>query len=230
MRAAAKQLGITIHDIALLTEALTHRSYVNENPGAGGDNERLEFLGDAVLGLVINEYLFRRFPDRPEGVLAKIKSVLVSDVTLAGIAEEIGLGGHLLLGLGEERSGGRTRKANLENTLEAVIGAVYLDGGLPRAAAFIHRIFSPHFERILGDDFYLDYKTLLQERVQQHMKMTPQYTVLEEHGPEHKKEFIVEVTVNGKRIARGSGLSKKSAEQTAAREALTHIPEKKKGR
>ncbi|MEK6796522.1 MAG: ribonuclease III [Spirochaetota bacterium] len=220
-----RSLGIVFTDRNNLLEALTHTSYTNETTNAGMDNERLEFLGDAVLGLIIGDHLFRTFPDRPEGALAKMKSVLVSDKTLADIAAGLSLGKYLRLGVGEERTGGRERLATLENTLEALIGALYLDGGFPNAQAFVLRIFREKFSALGGKGLTVDFKTELQERVQQKQKVTPVYTVTSTIGPEHRKQFSVEVAIQGTVFGRGAGSNKKNAEQDAARDALSHVHE-----
>lgn len=219
-----RSLGITFTDKGILLEALTHTSYTNETADAGRDNERLEFLGDAVLGLIIADHLFRTFPEKPEGELAKMKSVLVSDKTLADIAASLSLGSYLRLGVGEERTGGRERLATLENTLEAIIGALYCDSGFPSAEAFVLRIFKEKFDALGGIGLTIDFKTALQERVQQSDKVTPVYAVTDTTGPEHRKQFTVEVSVQGTVYGHGTGSNKKNAEQEAAKDALTHLP------
>jgi len=226
-----KQLGIIqnridvkFKDKNLLDRALVHRSYVNESPtNKIKDNERLEYLGDSVLGLVVNEYLFKRFEDYPEGDLAKIKSAVVSESTLAKVAREINLGNFLLMGKGEELNGGRDRTSILANSFEALIGAVYLDRGIKDCRNFILTLLKKDIERIDRMTYLRDPKTTLQEYVQKKYKERPVYEIVEEKGPDHKKEFIVRLVVNGKELAIGSGSSKRKAEMTAAEDILKKI-------
>lgn len=205
-------------DKLLLKQALTHSSYANENRGTGPFNERLEFLGDAVLSLVTAEYLFKKFPEMPEGELSKLRSGLVCTSSLCDYAKSISLGDFLFLGKGEENSGGRQRPSNLENTFEALIAAVYLDGGLEKARAFVLRFLNASIET--HHISFKDYKTLLQEVIQQNHEETLNYVITGESGPDHDKRFDAEVHLNSNVIGRGSGKSKKQAEQEAAREAL----------
>ncbi|MFC1668916.1 ribonuclease III [Spirochaetota bacterium] len=204
----------------LLNRALTHRSYANETELQVKDNERLEYLGDSVLGLVINEYLFKHYEQYPEGNLSKIKSVVVSEDTLYKVAAGLKLGSFLLLGKGEDQSGGRERPSILANTLEAVIGAVYLDLGIKESRKFVLSIMKKDVERIDGLSYSRDPKTALQEQVQKKYKERPIYEVIEECGPDHKKEFTVKLLVNGKAIVTGQGSSKRKAEMDAAQSAL----------
>lgn len=215
-----KTLKVRFNDSTLLFQALTHKSYANEMGDSVKHNERLEFLGDSVLGLIINEYLYLKFNTYAEGELAKIKSVLVSDATLAERATALGLGRYIQIGHGEEKSGGRRRKALLEDVFEALIGAIYLDQGFETTKEFALRVFDETFERIREDDFYLDYKTLLQEKVQKKMRITPHYVVALEQGPDHDREFHVEVSIKNKVMGKGVGKNKKEAEQQAAKTAL----------
>jgi ribonuclease-3 len=218
------RIDVKFKDKYILDRALTHRSYVNEaSIKKVMDNERLEYLGDSVLGLVVNEYLFKRFEDYPEGDLAKIKSAVVSESTLAKVAREINLGNFLLMGKGEELNGGRDRSSILANSFEAVIGAVYLDRGLKECRNFILALLKKDIERIDGMTYLRDPKTTLQEYVQKKYKERPVYEIVEEKGPDHKKEFVVRLVINGEEVARGSGSSKRKAEMLAAEHILKKI-------
>lgn len=218
-----KALGVTFSNKDLLRTALTHRSYSHEHGDAKEYNERLEFLGDAALSLVVNEYLFVAYPDLPEGKLAKIKSVLVSDATLAGIAKRYALGEYARLGKGEERSGGRVRPALLEDMFEATVGAIYLDKGFSVMREFVLRAFKEKFDDIEGEGFFSDYKTKLQEWAQKQWRITPEYRLVKESGPNHERVFSVEVWVNKKKMGEGVGRNKKEAEQRAAHAAYRGI-------
>jgi len=219
-------IRVKIKNKTLLNRALIHRSYVNESGNSNiQDNERLEYLGDSVLGLIVNEYLFKRFDDYPEGDLAKIKSAAVSETTLAKVAKEIDLGSFLLMGKGEEQSGGRNRSSILANSFEALIGAVYLDSGLKESRRFVLSLLKKDVERIDSMTYLRDPKTTLQEYVQKKYKERPIYEVVEELGPDHKKEFVVRLVINGKEAARGTGSSKRKAEMTAAEFVLKSINE-----
>ena len=215
-----KSLKIKFKDKSLLNRALTHRSFVNEYRTGLQDNERLEYLGDSVLAVVINEYLFKRYEEYPEGDLAKIKSAVVSESTLARVASEINLGSFLLMGKGEERSGGRERESILANTFEAIIGALYLDAGLKESKKYILSLLKSHIERIDKLSYLRDPKTALQEYVQGKGLTTPKYKVVEESGPDHDKKFVIEVLVDGESWGTGTGKSKSLAEQDVARQAL----------
>ena len=204
----------------LLNRSLTHRSYVNESDSNVSDNERLEYLGDSVLALVVNEYLFKHFGEYKEGNLAKIKSAVVSEETLAKLAKVLNLGSFILMGKGEEQNGGRDRSSILANTLEAVIGAIYLDSGLKICRKFVLNLIKNDIERIDNLTYLRDPKTALQEFVQKLYKTRPIYDVIEEKGPDHKKEFTVSLIINGKEINKGSGTSKRKAEMEAAKKAL----------
>lgn len=218
------KLHIKFKDKNLLNRALIHRSYVNEaNTDKIKDNERLEYLGDSVLGLIVNEYLFKRFEDYPEGDLAKIKSAVVSEATLAKVAREIHLGDYLLMGKGEELSGGRDRSSILANSFEALIGAVYLDQGLKESRKFILSLLKKDIERIDQMTYLRDPKTTLQEYVQKKYKERPVYEVVEERGPDHKKEFVVRLLIKGSEMSRGCGSSKRKAEMLAAEQLLKKI-------
>jgi len=216
-------LKIKFRNKSLLNRALTHRSYLNEAGPGARDNERLEYLGDSVLALVVNEYLFKRFEKYPEGDLAKIKSAVVSEATLFKVARELNLGSFLLMGKGEELSGGRARPSILANSLEAVIGALYLDSGLKDCKKLVLSLLKSDIERIDSMESYRDPKTTLQEYVQKKYRERPLYEIIAESGPDHQKQFTVRLVVAGKSIAEGTGASKRGAEMEAARKALDII-------
>jgi ribonuclease-3 len=203
------------HD--LLNLAFSHRSYANEDQRQTASNERLEFLGDSVLGLVVAEFLFRNYPEKPEGELAKIKSFVVSEDSLAEIAFNLGIPGCLLIGKGEENSGGRSKKALLADAFEAVVGAYYIDAGLADAQKFVLRWLVPEIEKVLANRHRRDYKTLLQEQAQKKLKTYPKYQVVERSGPDHNKVFWIEVAIAERQFGPANGHSKKEAEQKAAR-------------
>ena len=208
----------------LLRKALTHRSYLQGN----GDNielsnERLEFLGDSVLELIVNEHLYRRYPGKREGDLTKMKSLLVSRSVLARRARAINLGGFVLLSEAEEEAGGRRRTSILADTYEAVLGAIYLDRGFESARVFVERNLLANAEHILADREHTNYKNILQELVQAEFKTHPRYRTSSEEGPDHEKMFTVEVNVHGKTFGEGRGTNKKQAEQEAARAALARM-------
>ncbi len=217
------RIGIKFRDKSLLNRALTHRSFINEIGSPTYDNERLEYLGDSVLALVVNEYLFKRFEDYVEGDLAKIKSAVVSEATLSQVAQELNLGSYIMMGRGEELSGGRERPSILANTLEAVIGAIYLDSGLKGAKKFILGLLKKDIERIDNLSYLRDPKTTLQEFVQKKYKDRPQYEVIAESGPDHQKEFTVRLLINGNEASIGEGKSKRRAEMDAAMKVLKKI-------
>ena len=218
-------IAYRFHDRGLLEHAMTHTSRANEDVSGGvTDNESLEFLGDAVLGFVVAELLFREFPDRDEGDKSKMKAMLVSTATLARVAERLNLGDHLLLGRGEEKTGGRRKQALLADGCEALIAAIYLDGGLEQARAFIARELGSFIDELRRDGVSArDYKSALQELVQAHNRPLPEYRVVGAIGPDHQKQFDVEVLVAGESLARATGPSKKEAEQEAARLALNRL-------
>lgn len=215
-------IGYRFVNRQLLAEALTHRSWMNERRGEEGirDNERLEFLGDAVLGLLVGKMLFARFPQSREGVLARMKASLVGEETLAALASARGLGCHLLLGRGEERSGGRERRSLLANTYEALLAAVYLDGGLGPVERIVEQDFSPLLAGIASGATGRDFKTEFQEMVQTRYGTAPTYELIATDGPPHDRRFTVTALVAGKRMGEGTGRSKKEAEQVAARQGL----------
>jgi ribonuclease-3 len=221
------RLGDPVLDPDLLDRALTHRSYAYENGGLP-TNERLEFLGDSVLGVVITETLFRRHPSLSEGRLAKLRAAVVNARALAGVARAIGLGEHVKLGRGEESTGGRDKSSILSDTLEAVIGAIYLSGGHPAADAVVHLLFDPLMETASRLGAGLDWKTSLQELCAEHALGVPEY-VIEDEGPDHEKTFTAQVAVGGGRYGHGTGRSKKEAEQQAAETAYRAIIEERGG-
>ncbi len=209
-----KNIHYTFNDKELLRTALTHSSYANEKKGKIRFNERLEFLGDAVLQLITSEKLFKENPNMPEGKMSKQRAALVCEDALAGYAHEINLGDYLNLGKGEETTGGRKRPSILSDAFEAVIGAIFLDGGMEPAKKFVlHFVDAAHLS-------LQDYKTLLQEIIQQNPGEKLSYVVTEESGPDHDKQFTMEVHLNSNVIGKGTGKSKKHAEQAAAKEAL----------
>lgn len=214
-------LGVTFKDLSLLEQALVHRSYLNENPDfALPSNERLEFLGDSLLGFVIAERLYRDFPDLSEGEMTKLRATLVRKETLARLAGSLRFGAYLYLGRGEEASGGRHRQSTLAGAFEAVIGAILMDQGLAVAKGFLLRLFEGEMGRALEQKLIADYKSRLQEMVQARHHVTPLYRTIREVGPDHAKEFTVEVIVGDSVIGRGHGKSKRMAEKEAARDAL----------
>ncbi len=218
-QALAAVLGIEPRRPELLRKALTHKSAEQELHLPA--NERLEFLGDAVLGLAVAGHLFRSHPDLAEGALTKVKAVAVSEPILAEVAREIDLGSYLILSRGEEQSGGRDRSSILADGLEAVFGAVYLDRGFRACRTLILRLLADHLGAIERDEYEPDYKTLLQEQIQEIHRIPPTYRVVSESGPDHDRTFVAEVRVGRQILGTGSGKSKKQAEQAAAREALT---------
>jgi ribonuclease III len=220
-----ERLGHRFTDVQLLERALTHRSRANEDAsGATADNESLEFLGDAVLGFIMADLLFRDFPQLDEGQKSKIKASLVSTATIGDLARELGLGQYLALGRGEEKTGGRNKQALLADGYEAVIAAIYVDGGMEAARGFIQREFSERLEDVRSPEFWgRDYKSALQEVVQSRELPLPEYVVASESGPDHRKIFHVEVRVAGELMGTARGASKKAAEQEAARQALEQI-------
>jgi ribonuclease-3 len=206
-------------DDSLLDTALTHRSYVNENPSElRRDNERLEFLGDAVLELCISDLLMKNFPDYQEGPLSQLRAAIVNEQPLAEMAKSFRLGDYLLLGKGEEASGGRSKPSLLANTFEALIAAIYLDGGFEEAAALIRRLFTP----LIGEGYraYRDYKTTVQQISQHEFKETPRYTLIQEYGPDHDKTFEIQISIADRIQTTGTGKNKKEAEQRAAEQAI----------
>jgi len=216
------RLGYEFQQPSILERALTHRSFSHESKRRETlDNETFEFLGDSVLGFIVGDMLFHRFPELDEGALSKMKAYLVSAPILARKAKDLGMGDALFLGVGEERSGGRNKDSLLANLFEAVIAAVYLDGGVDAVRALITRSFEADFDSIRADDLlFQDYKTALQEAAQAQGLPLPEYAVVDEIGPDHEKRFVVEVRLANQIVARGEGTSKKEAQQQAAQAAL----------
>ena len=219
MREFEKKIGYTFENPLLLETAFTHSSYVNEGKHERENNERLEFLGDSVLSVLVAEHLYRSFPKKTEGELTKLRASLVCDHSLAEFAKRISLGDQLVMGKGEANSGGRTRLSNLEDAFEALVGAIYLDVGLEQARRFVLS-FLPKKIDLAQSERLQDYKTQLQEIIQQNPEEKLRYVMVGESGPDHDKRFSVEVCLNSNVIGRGSGKSKKQAEQSAAKQAL----------
>jgi ribonuclease-3 len=220
-----KLIGVTFNNKQLLMQAFTHRSYINENRSLKlSHNERLEFLGDAVLELVTTEYLYATYPFKTEGDLTAIRAALVNTVTLAEVGTELKFNSELLLSKGESKDTGRARQAILANTFEAIVGAIYLDQGYDVVRAFIANALLIRTDNIVSEGLWVDAKSKFQEKAQEHMSHTPSYETIAEDGPDHDKQFKVGVFVAGEKIASGVGKSKQDAEQAAAREGL-----KKKG-
>ena len=226
MQELEKQLNYIFRNPALLEEALRHSSYANEHrTDRLSSNERLEFLGDSVLGFVTAEFLFLQHPDLPEGDLTRIRAALVCEQSLYEVARKLNLGAYLKLGRGEESGGGRTRTSILADATEAVFAAVYLDGGIAAASELIHRCLLEAEREEVVEERRRDYKTALQELVQRQADQVLTYRMVGEEGPDHAKTFAAEVLLNGKPIGSGSGHSKKEAEQAAARSALERLHE-----
>jgi len=214
-------IGVSFSDISLLEQALTHRSYLNENKDEKlGHNERLEFLGDAVLELATTDRLFKKYPDAPEGELTAYRAALVNTLSLATIAEELSINSFIRLSRGEAKDTGRARQFILANAVEAIIGAVYLDQGYEAAEKFIAAYFYPKLDEIIKKKLWLDAKSAFQEKAQEKVGVTPEYRVLAEEGPDHDKVFKVGVFLQDVEIASGEGPAKQEAEQSAARAGL----------
>ena len=220
LRALEARLGHRFRDPALLVRALTHSSWAYEHPGLGDDNETLEFLGDSVLELTLAELLLERFPELREGVLSRIRAGLVNETWLADMARNLRLGEHLLLGRGEERSGGRTKPSILSSAFEAVTGAIHLDGGHAASQSFVRRRFAPHLDAPETTLALLDPKTALQELLQGRAGEAPSYELLHAEGPSHARTFTVAARFRGEELGRGQAHNKKTAEQRAARAAI----------
>ncbi|MBT6068661.1 ribonuclease III [Candidatus Peregrinibacteria bacterium] len=213
------KIGVQFKDKTLLDQIFVHRSYLNENDGKAS-NERLEFLGDAVLELVVTDHLYTSFPKLDEGVLTNYRSALVRGTNLADVAEKIGLGDHLYLSRGEDASGGRKKHYILANTVEAMIGAIYLDQGYEVSKKFIHKWVIATLDNIIKEGLYLDAKTHFQEKAQEELSTTPHYEVLDEEGPDHDKTFTIGAFLGGEKVGEGQGSNKQEAEQNAAHSAL----------
>jgi len=219
-------LEYTFKDTELVVQAFRHASYVNEQPGAGlEDNERLEFLGDAVLDLAVSDLLMERNREANEGELSRFRATMVDEAGLHDVATRLELGRHLLLGKGEDQSLGRQKPSILANVTEALIGAIYMDGGFDIAKKVIEKLFAPLMEKVGTDDLMQDFKSMLQEFTQQAFKSLPKYRLTEESGPAHDKIFRIALAVNGIVLAEGTGKSKKEAEQHAAKEAFLRLRE-----
>ena len=216
-----KKIGVVFENKDLLLQALTHRSYLNENPAFQvGHNERLEFLGDAVLELAVTEELYAKFPDKPEGELTSFRAALVNAKMLAEVAGDIELNEFMLLSRGEAKDVGRARQYILANAMEALIGAVYLDRGYDSAKDFITHLIMPHLADVLAKKLYKDPKSLFQEEAQERVSVTPTYEVLREWGPDHDKHFVVGIYLGEELVAEGEGASKQTAQEEAARLGL----------
>lgn len=223
METLEARLGYTFQDRGLLENALTHSSYANENHSPGGSNERLEFLGDSILGMVTADFLYKEHPDLPEGDLTRKRAALVREESLVEVADRLDLGAYLRLGRGEEQGGGRGRPSIRADAVEAVLAAVYLDGGLEEAKEIIRRFI---LDREAEKAANRDYKTALQELVQRESGQVLTYRLTGETGPDHAKEFSVAVELNGRTVGEGQGHSKKEAEQMAAKAAMAALREK----
>ena len=224
MKTLEAKLGYTFRDISLLENALTHSSCANESRGRLQSNERLEFLGDSILGMVVADHLFRNHPDLPEGELTRTRAALVCEDSLVEVAQELGLGDYLKLGKGEEAGGGRTRPSIRADAVEAVLAAVYLDGGIGSARKIIQEYILSR--EVAGWRASRDYKTALQELVQRESGQVLKYRLTGESGPDHNKRFFVEVELNGAAVGSGEGRSKKEAEQMAAKAAIEKLHQK----
>jgi ribonuclease-3 len=220
LEAFQQALGYRFRDLDLLRRALTHPSYVNEHPeDEAGDNQRLEFLGDAVLDFVAGAWVYRQYPDFDEGRMTRLRAALVRTKTLARLARQVGIGEALRLGRGEEEAGGRERDANLCDAFEAVVGALYIDGGLAAVEGFVEPLIGPVAEATLAAEADWDAKSRLQEWSQAELGVTPRYRIVAERGPDHAKTFVAQVLLMKKVAGQGSGHSKQAAEQAAARAA-----------
>lgn len=218
-----KQLSYTFKDRTLLNQAFVHRSYSHEQASKPDNNECLEFLGDSVLALTVSHLLFVKYPDYEEGILSQLKAHLVSENSLSKLAQKMKLGKFLVLGKGEELSGGRTKKSILANTYEALLAALYLDGGLEPVYSLVKKHFRPLLPKSIRRELLLDFKSRLQEYMQEENKAIPEYVLVKESGPEHQKTFTIGIKLDGKIFARGTGRSKKAAEQKAAQKALKKL-------
>ncbi|RMF58397.1 MAG: ribonuclease III [Calditrichaeota bacterium] len=219
-----QKFHIHFHDPRLLATALKHRSYLNlTNEPRTQSNERLEFLGDAVLDLVVTHYLYEKFPNKTEGYLSKVKSILVSKPVMGDIAAELSLGQLMLMNRGEEKTGGRKRQSILADAFEAIIGAIYLDNGYDSAKKFINDYLLKDIKKILRKGLYKNYKSILLEYAQGTTRGVPVYRIIEESGPDHAKEFVIGVWIGNEKLGEGKGRSKKIAEQEAAKQAIQKL-------
>lgn len=225
LKAFEEKIGYKYNNLSILVEALTHSSYANEVNASGKRekklpyNERMEFLGDSILSLIVSDHLFKKYPDIPEGELTKVRAALVCEKALHTFAEKISLGEFIFVGRGEEKAGGRTKSSILADAFEAVIASIYLDSNFQKASEFVLRFIPDTFEKCKNISFH-DYKTFLQEVMQKNPEEEIKYEVIEERGPAHNRDFVVEVSINTNAIGRGTAKTKKEAEQLAAREAL----------
>lgn len=228
LKELSSKLGLEFPSEKLFSQALTHSSYVNEfKKNNLGDNERLEFLGDAVLKLVVSEYLYNIYPDKAEGALTKIRGAVISDAYLVNIARKLELGKYLLLGKNEKSSGGDKKKSNIANALEAIIGVIYLEFGIEKSKEVIIRLLRDLIEKTSAEDFIIDYKSTLQEYAQKNKQPLPVYCVVKELGPKHRKIFWIEVKIDNKGYGMGRGYTKKEAEQKSAKTALDRLKQAK---
>lgn len=221
-------LNIKFNDISLLENALIHRSYVNEHKDVNINNERLEFLGDAVLELITSDHLFREYTDNPEGDLTSFRSAIVKTESIAQVARELGYGEYLRLSKGEEETGGRDKDYLLANTFESVLGAIYIDQGYEPCKQLVHKHLLPKLKNIVENRLDIDSKTKIQELTQLHYKVTPSYEVVDEKGPDHDKTFTVVVKINDTVIGEGKGTSKQKAEEQAATAGIEYIKKDQK--
>jgi len=219
-----KNIGLDFQNPELLEIALTHRSYLNEHQGAKiQNNERQEYLGDAVLELIISDYIFRKYPDKAEGELTSIRSAVVRTESLAEESRKLGIGEHLQMSKGEKDSGGKDKDYLLANAYEAVLGAIYLDSGMESCIQFVTRTLVPKIDNIVENNLFIDPKTQAQEIIQSRYKTTPTYEIVKEEGPDHDKKFTVALLINRKEKAQGQGTSKQKAEESAALAAIEII-------
>ena len=218
-----KKIGHDFKNFGLLVKAFIHRSFVNESKEADEHNERLEFLGDAVLELIVTEYLFQKFPEKPEGEMTALRSALVKGERLAEVARELDAGKYLKLSKGEARSGGANKPYLLANVFEAILGAVYLDAGFKKAKKLVEKFLLPKLEKIIAEGAQIDAKSNFQELAQARLAITPEYKVLSESGPDHEKIFEMGAYVGDQLFGKGKGPSKQAAEQAAAAEALKKL-------
>lgn len=223
MKDLQRKLSHEFKNLQLLETAFVHRSFVNENRGVTEHNERLEFLGDAVLELIVTDFLFQKFPEKPEGELTLLRSALVKGEQLAEVAQELNFGKHLKLSKGEARSGGAEKPYLLANVFEAVLGAVYRDGGFEKAKKIIEKFLLPKLPKIIAEGGQFDAKSEFQELAQEKLSITPEYRVLRASGPDHAKIFEMGAFVGKDLFGRGKGASKQAAEQEAAEEALKKL-------
>ena len=220
MESLETKLNYKFNNIELLKNALVHSSYANEVRGNTHSNERLEFLGDSVLSIIVADHIYHKYPNMPEGELTRLRASLVCEKSLCALSRELGIGEYLLLGRGEDKNGGRERDSILADAFEAVLAAIYLDGGMDAAKTHIMNTVLRDLKHHGNDDTFKDYKTTLQEIIQRNPEESVTYILVDEFGPDHDKHFTVAVKLNSNVIGQGSGKSKKQAEQTAARQAL----------